>query len=270
MQNDFNEISKYWNERYSQKVKEYRKFEVSADFIRFASLFAPGNSYFYIVNLHNFNLEYVSATAKNFIAKDPEKITMQDLLQTVIPEEHQSISLKSRVNSHFYTSFVAKEEVLHYKNMFTYRLKDREGEIRTMLYQAFPLSVLENGTPEHVFCIHSDVSHLKVSSTNAVSFVHMNGGKSYYNVDISKGEFIAEATEDPGLDLAELLTEREKQIVKRFSRGLNAEQIAAEFNLSPHTIKTHRKNILRKSDCTNTTELVAKCLTNGIISPGLN
>ena len=255
---------------YSRQVKEYRPFEVTDEFKRFAALFAPGNSYFYIVNLHSFSLEYVSDKVRDFAGKAPEDVDLHDLLRSVVPEEIESLSLKSKVNSDFYTTFVNKEDALHYKNVFSYRMKDAEGGIRTMLYQAFPLTIIETGAPEHVFCLHTDVSHLKVSSSNTVSFIHMNGGKSYYNVDVSKGKFILEGSDAASHDLAELLTEREKQIVIKFSRGLNAEQIAQELNLSPHTVKTHRKNILKKSDCTNTTELVAKCLTNGIISPGLD
>jgi DNA-binding NarL/FixJ family response regulator len=267
MEKNLKEIAAYWKTSYSRHVNEYRPFQVSDDFIRFASLFAPGNSYFYIVNLHNFSLEYVSASVKEFVNKDPEDISLQELLQTVIPEELEALALKSKVNSHFYTSFVSREDVLNYKNVFSYRMKDANGHIRSMLYQAFPLSVSKNGTPEHVFCINSDVSHLKLSSTNSVSFIHMNGGKSYYNVDISEGKFLADSENASTHDLAELLTEREKQIVKKLAKGLNAEQVARELHLSPHTIKTHRKNILKKSDCVNTTELVAKCLINGIISP---
>lgn len=154
--------------------------------------------------------------------------------------------------------------------MFSYRMKDAKGKIRTMLYQAIPLSVLENGTPQHVFCIQTDVSHLKVSSTNEVSFIHMDGGKCYFNVEISKGRFDPRKDNYDNSNFSSLLTEREKQIIMQLSRGLNAEQIAEKLNLSHHTIKTHRRNVLQKSGCTNTTELVAKCLTSGIISPGLN
>lgn len=270
MQTELKEISDHWKKMYSQQIHEYRHFEISKDFKKFAALFAPGNSYFYIVNLHNFELEYVSESVERFVNKDVKDIVLEDLLQTVIPEEIQIINNKSKVISDFYTSFLDKENVLNYKNIFSYRMKDASGIIRTMLYQAFPLSVLENGTPEHVFCIQTDVSHLKVTSTKAVSFIHMDGGKCYFNVDISKGKFDPEALDENNTDFSELLTAREKEIVIRLSRGLNAEQIAEELNLSHHTIKTHRKNVLQKSGCTNTTELVAKCLTNGIISPGLN
>lgn len=269
MQKDLKKISDYWKEMYSRQVKEYRPFEISEDFKRFASIFALGNSYLYILNLHDFELEYVSDSVERFVSKKISEIDIKDLLQTVIPEEIELINLKSRVVSNFYTSFLDKENVLNYKNVFTYRMRDAKGQMRTMLYQAIPLSVLENGTPEHVLCIQTDVSHLKVTSTNDVSFIHMNGGKSYFNVDISEGKFNPEGTNDKN-NFSELLTEREKQIVIRFSRGLNAEQIAEDLNLSPHTIKTHRRNILQKSGCTNTTELVAKCLTTGVISPSLN
>ncbi len=270
MQMKFKKISDYWNEIYSQQVKEYRPFEISEDFKRYAAIFAPGNSYLYIVNLHNFKLEYISDSAEGFVGKDVKDIELKDLLQTVIPVEIESINLKSRVISDFYTSFLDKEDVLNYKNMFSYRMRDASGKIRIMLYQAFPLSVLENGTPEHVLCIQTDVSHLKMTSTNIVSFIHLNGGKCYYNIDISNGKFEPGECDGGGNDFSELLTEREKQIVISLSKGFNAEQIAEELNLSHHTIKTHRRNILQKSGCTNTAELVAKCLTNGIISPVLN
>ncbi|MGA9590452.1 MAG: hypothetical protein WBV11_11525, partial [Salegentibacter sp.] len=189
MQKDLKKISDYWQEMYSRQVREYRPFEISEDFKKFASIFSLGNSYLYIVNLHNFELEYVSDSARHFVNKNLEDIRMEDLLQTLVPEEMETIGLKSKLISDFYTSFLDKEDVLSYKNMFSYRMKDAGGKMRTMLYQAFPLSVLENGTPEHVFCIQTDVSHLKVTSTNTVSFIHMSGGKSYFNVDISKGRF---------------------------------------------------------------------------------
>ncbi|PTX44826.1 regulatory LuxR family protein [Christiangramia gaetbulicola] len=270
MDKDLKKITDYWKEIYSSRVKEYRPFEISQDFKKYASMFAPGNSYFYIVNTHDFELEYISESVKEFVGMDASKVELKDLLETLLPEEIQHIYLKGKVISDFYTSFLDEEEVLSYKNMYSYRMKDHTGQVRTMLYQAIPLSVLENGMPEHVLCIQTDVSHLKVTSTSAVSFINMDDGKCYFNVETSKGEFDPEACEGGKKDLSELFSEREKQIVIRLSRGLNAGQIAKDLNLSHHTIKTHRRNILQKSGCTNTTELVAKCLTNGIISPSLN
>jgi DNA-binding CsgD family transcriptional regulator len=269
MQKDLEKISEYWKKNYSSQIKEYRNFEISEDFKKYASLFSLGNSYLYIVNLYNFQLEYVSESVEQFVDKKASDVLLQDLLKTVIPEDLENITIMSQVINNFYASFLDRDKVLDYKNIFSYRMKNAEGKLRTMLYQAIPMSVLENGTPEHVLCIQTDVSHLKITSTSTVSFLHMKGGKSYLNVDISKGIFDPKVCEGGEKDLRELFSEREKEIVIKLSKGFNAEQIAEELNLSPHTIKTHRRNILHKSGCTNTTELVAKCLTNGIISPSV-
>lgn len=270
MQKDLRKISEYWKEKYSSQVKDYRPFKISADFKSFASMFALGNSYLYILNLHDFEIEYISESVKPFVGKDAGEVDLNALMETILPEEINNLNLKSKLIGDFYTSFLDKEEVLAYKNIFTYKMRDAGGKIRTMLYQAIPLSVLENGAPEHVLCIQTDVSHLKITSTCAVSLINMNGGKNYLNVDISQGKFDPEASVGDRKDISKLFSEREKEIVISLSRGLNAAQIANELNLSHHTIKTHRRNILQKSGCSNTTELVAKCLTNGIISPGLN
>ena len=233
-------------------------------------MFAVGNSYMYIVNLHNFELEYVSESVEIFVDKEVADIDLKDLMKTVLPEEIEKIKLTSKVVADFYTSFLDKESALDYKNMFSYRMKDASGKLRTMLYQAIPLSVLENGMPEHVLCIQTDVSHLKLRSTNSVSFVNIEGGKCYFNVDVSAGKFDLSSCESEKDQLAELFSNREKQIVNDLARGLSAQEIASKLNLSPHTVKTHRKNILQKSGCGNTTELVAKCIAGGVISLSLN
>ncbi|TBW27130.1 response regulator transcription factor [Gramella sp. KN1008] len=270
MSKELEKITEYWKENYSSHVSEYRPFEISHDFKRFASMFALGNSYMYIVNLHDFGLEYISESVKSFVKKDIGDIELKDILQTVVSEEIENIHLKSQVINEFYTSFLQKDEVLDYKNIFFYRMKDPSGQVRTMLYQAIPLNVLENGAPEHVLCIQTDVSHLKVTATDTVSLIHMNGGKCYYNVEVTKGKFDPETCERATKDLSELFSEREIEIIKELANGLNAQDIARKLNLSPHTVMTHRKNILQKSGCSNTAQLVAKCITGGVIPLNLN
>ena len=270
MDKDLKKISDHWREVYSRRVEEYRRFNVSKEFKRYASLFSVGNSYMYIVNLHNFELEYVSESVRIFVDKEAADIGLEDLMKTVQPEDIERIKLKSKVIADFYTSFLDKESALNYKNMFSYRMKDTSGKLRTMLYQAIPLSVLENGMPEHVLCIQTDVSHLKLRSTNTVSFVNIEGGKCYFNVDVAAGKFDLRSCESEKDEFAELFSKREKQIVNDLARGLSAQEIASKLNLSPHTVKTHRKNILQKSGCGNTTELVAKCIAGGVISLNLD
>lgn len=64
------------------------------------------------------------------------------------------------------------------------------------------------------------------------------------------------------------LTPREKEILTLVAKGKVAKEIAADLHISPHTIYTHRKNILRKLELTSPTEMVVYALEHGLIELG--
>lgn len=62
-----------------------------------------------------------------------------------------------------------------------------------------------------------------------------------------------------------LLTNNEKEILKEIALGKTTKEIAADRNLSIHTIITHRKNIFRKIDVNNVHEATKYAMKAGII-----
>lgn len=270
MNEEFNKIANYWKKEYSGKFSEYKSYHASEQFKQIAALFAPGNSYYYILNMHNLELDHVSDSVQLFAGKTAAEVTMQNLLELALPEEIDNIQQKENVIRDFYLRFLKPEQILDYKVMYSYQMEGPKGKILTILHQATALTVNKNGFFEHVFSVHSDISHLKVTSSKDVSFINIKGGKSYYNINPEHEKFDPSYTEYEKEELSELFSIREVQVINELAGGLNAERIAEKLNLSPHTVKTHRKNILHKSGCNNTAQLVAKCLTGGVISVGLN
>ena len=61
------------------------------------------------------------------------------------------------------------------------------------------------------------------------------------------------------------LSERELEIIKLMSDGMTSSEIAEKLFLSDHTVKTHRKNILRKLNVNNSSQAVQFCLNNQLI-----
>lgn len=265
MDNDFNKISNYWKSEYSKNINDYKAYNASDQFKQIANLFAPGQSFYYILNFHNLEIDHISPSVKSFTDKEPDQVSMNDLLALALPEEIESLQLKEQVIQDFFIRYLKPEEILDYKLIYTYRMKDSKGNIRTMLHQATPLSLGSHGFFEHVFSVHSDISHLKVTSNNNISFVNNKGGKSFYNLPIESGKFHPQINTDQS-DLSSLFSEREKEIIGELAKGSSAKEIATNLHISPHTVKTHRKNILQKSDCTNTAQLIANCLTGGVIN----
>lgn len=86
----------------------------------------------------------------------------------------------------------------------------------------------------------------------------VTSGKSYYD---RIHTFVVE--KDDGFQYR--LSKREIDIVKLVAEGLTSQQIADKLFIAEHTVKTHRKNILRKTGVANTSQLVQFALNNKLI-----
>ena len=62
-----------------------------------------------------------------------------------------------------------------------------------------------------------------------------------------------------------LLSDREIEVLKLIAKGMTSKEIATELNISPLTIKAHRRNMIKKLKVNNSTELISKVLEGGIL-----
>ena len=60
-------------------------------------------------------------------------------------------------------------------------------------------------------------------------------------------------------------TKRETEIIIEIEKGLTNKEIAVKLDISEYTVATHRKSILKKSNCHNTKELISFCREKSII-----
>lgn len=61
------------------------------------------------------------------------------------------------------------------------------------------------------------------------------------------------------------LSHKEKEIVRGIERGLTYKDLAGRFNISPHTVHTHIKNIYEKLQAKDRQEAIIKARRKGII-----
>ncbi len=64
------------------------------------------------------------------------------------------------------------------------------------------------------------------------------------------------------------ITGRESEIIRLIVRGKTNKEIAAELHLSPHTVHTHRRNIMKKLNVHSVAELCHVALQKGFVHPG--
>lgn len=67
----------------------------------------------------------------------------------------------------------------------------------------------------------------------------------------------------PDVD-SKVLTRREKEVIYLISKGFTNKQIAAKLFISQHTAQTHRSNLLKKTGCTKTVQLIVYAVENGL------
>lgn len=63
------------------------------------------------------------------------------------------------------------------------------------------------------------------------------------------------------------LSKRELQVIRLIAEGFTNPQISEKLFVSPHTITTHRRNILQKLGVNNTASVVLYAVQAGLVSP---
>ena len=63
---------------------------------------------------------------------------------------------------------------------------------------------------------------------------------------------------------SEILTNREISVLKMFCKGLTYKEIGSNLNISPRTVESHKKNILKKLNINSTAEMVQYAIQNNL------
>ena len=108
----------------------------------------------------------------------------------------------------------------------------------------------------------SDIDEVKAAIEAVMS------GDNYFSpaLQSSLGTFgSAEADDEPREDSPDGLSSREIEILVGVCRGLSNQEIADELFISKRTVDKHRANIMEKTGCKNTANLVVYAISNRLI-----
>ncbi|MBI41398.1 MAG: DNA-binding response regulator [Leptospiraceae bacterium] len=67
--------------------------------------------------------------------------------------------------------------------------------------------------------------------------------------------------------LYQVLSPREREILKLIAEGTSRDEIAQKLHIAPTTVKVHRQNIMRKLEMHSGTELVKFAIRSGLVEP---
>jgi two-component system response regulator NreC len=95
-------------------------------------------------------------------------------------------------------------------------------------------------------------------------------GKPYFSPVITStllDEYLQTMKKHKVGDSYDLLTDREKEVLQLLAEGKSNKEVASVLNLSPHTVESHRTNLMQKLNLHNTAEIVLYAVRKNIILP---
>ncbi|MFV0150587.1 LuxR C-terminal-related transcriptional regulator [Empedobacter falsenii] len=235
-------VKQLWSENTDCRNKEEKedRFKwIEESLQAFASL-SIGEYFMYVINPNSAVFEYVSPQAKSILGYHPTEYTAELCVKIVHPDDLEYVIDIQQKIANFNTE-ITPEERVNYKFMYNFRVIDKKGIIHQIHLQHFFYELSENLLPNRVFCLANDITQIKVGGIPTMQI---------YNIENGLSNLL-----HPKTDSSLLLTKKEKEIIEYLFRGYTSQDIADAIGLSKHTIDTHRRNILKKNHCSNTSEL---------------
>ncbi|MEX1191477.1 MAG: hypothetical protein WEA99_05845, partial [Brumimicrobium sp.] len=224
-------ILKMWDKRISSHIEGYKNYDLTPQLKKMISLFVPGEYYFWILNFQNLEMDYVHPSLKNILKTNPDTFTIQEFFSLLPPEEMHKTQVKEDFVTDFLFNFLKPEEIMNYKIIYDLKINDTAGNIKHILHQATTLSLSDSKKVQHVMSIHTEVSHLNLNFNDRVSFIHLKGGTSYYNMDPIEKKFNPKNAISE-ISLNQILTPKEKEVINEVSKGKSSQEIGQLMNLS--------------------------------------
>lgn len=218
------------------------------------SLVSLGAFYFYVIDFYDMSISHVSPSIQDIHGFDPETVTFDDIINSIHPDDMEFVAKAEEANIKFLYEVIGKDKVMNYKSNYSFRSRMKNGEYCMLNHQAIILTLDQNGGFGKALNIHTNISHITVKNNYAISLIGLKDNPSYTDIKVSYSS--SDFT---------IFSKREIEIIKLIAEGYINSEIATKLNISQHTVKTHRKNINKKSECKNVSELLNKCISQGLL-----
>lgn len=227
------------------------------DIEKYNSYLTLGTEYFYLVNLVEPSIIYVSDNMTSILGYTREEFTFEKLLESIHPEDREKFIKFSVLMVEFARKSMRGQYRFDFTAQIDYRQQRKNGTYIRILRQTGIYKLDETGQMTHNIAMCTNISSIK--KTNNVEAAIYKGTEPIEGFEEIE-KYIKEEIEDK---LDNILTKTELQIIKLLSEGKTSKQIAHFLTKSIYTINTHRKHILDKLKVHNSTEALLICKNNG-------
>ncbi|TRW24260.1 hypothetical protein FMM05_10520 [Flavobacterium zepuense] len=245
----YKELRKIWDTISKDYEGKNASFDIKVH-KKLLDIFQVGDYFYYMVNVRKSVLEMVSPEMEKVLGYPLENMTLDFLVSLMHPED-LPFFLNFEVAVGKFLGSRKGEELFKYKIQYDFRARRSDGNYIKILHQY--IVIQKNDTDVLTFAVDTDITNLKKENKPTLSFIGMDGEPSYHNVNVDN---VFKPTNH-------IFTRREREIIKALASGMSSLEIAQSLNISRHTVDSHRKNMLKKTEAKSTNEVIQIAFKNG-------
>ena len=249
----FDEANKIWQRIAKDASEDELKFSLEIH-KKLLNFFQVGDYYYYIFNVKQSVFELISNEITSVLGYHPNEVDVPFFLSNIHPEDQPwFLNFENKVKEFFST--LSFQQIPNYKVRYDYRIKTKTGDYIRILQQVVTIQFDKNKGLQRTLGVHTDITHIKQDGLPVLSFIGLNGEPSYIGVDVKK--IFSFSTIQ--------LTRREQEVLSLLIEGKRSDDISKQLFISKLTVDTHRRNLLKKTNTSNTVALISSAVKKGLV-----
>ncbi|WP_282070005.1 response regulator transcription factor [Olleya namhaensis] len=245
-------------ELYKNIFKSYEKPSLETHIKKFIELdqYLPYSSTFFCVtNTQDLKFEYISKNLRSCLGLDPGLLKTQGMRYFWSRIHPEDVEVWLNAMNHlmaFTLSEISEADRKKTNYTWNYRFKDGNDTYVNIVQNTTPLSFDLEMKPI-IGLAHYTVLDTKIKMQITASAKLLNNNNEYETIYFNN--FSQKL-------LKESISNRERDVIRLLVLNNTSKQISEKLNISPHTVDTHRRNILKKLKITSTGELIGMLKMN--------
>lgn len=224
---------------------------------RVAEILTPGPFYYYTITYPDNSLQNFSESILQIHGLKEYPTSLHNIIELIHPDDiafvldAEDIVLKK-------IQEIGVRHLSKMENSYCFRMRIADGSYHLFHHKAVILNLDSEGKLTTSLNIHTDIHHITQQNNHVILVNKRNDKKDCYRIAWNN---IAEHPDSHSFHL----TRRETEILHLISKGLSSQAIADKLFISVQTVRMHRKNMLKKTQTTNSVTLIRKSIELGWI-----
>jgi DNA-binding CsgD family transcriptional regulator len=215
-----------------------------------------GPSFYAILDYTDYQYKYVSDAITDVLGYTPQLVLEGGLtfFSTIVRPEDQLLITKNWQIIPSYCQSLPLHILRNSCYTSDWHIRHKEGHWIHMMQQTIKLETDDEGHFLYEFFKYTDITHWQKPSQ---VYALLTTPEPQYNlIYFPKDDWKIQGP---------IFSQAEQRIVELLAEGNQSKDIAEELHISPHTVDTHRRNMLRKTKSNNTQDLIRFAYLSGSI-----